>query len=140
MVWGRATARAQAGAERRLAELAEQWRPRSDAVDIDGPAAHDDGHGTPTSGLALLPRGRSAARGLAVLVALAVAIAAYGVWMGRPRAVAEVPVILASGVPVVTGPAPAASGAWGRPEALPSSAAPPTDSNHGRTHPTPIST
>ena len=39
-------------------------------------------------------------RGLALLVAVAVALAAYWAWSGRPRAVALVPQVHASGLPV----------------------------------------
>lgn len=121
MAWGRSTARARAAAERRLADLADEWRPRAERTHR-ADAAVDDRLEEPSSGVALLPRGRSAARGLAVLVALVVAIAGYGVWMGRPRAVTEVPVVLASGVPVVAGPSPVDSRAEAPSEALPSSA------------------
>lgn len=46
------------------------------------------------------PWGRPALRGLALLLALLVALAAYGAWLGRPRAVAQAPEVLAVGTPM----------------------------------------
>lgn len=58
------------------------------------------------------PWHRAALRGLALLVVLAIVVAGYGAWMSRPRAVAQAPVVLATGAPLpaqsrAPGPAPA---------------------------------
>jgi competence protein ComEA len=97
-------------AERRLGEVARQWRcppaPAPPAVDPDEQpdarggweaiAEADDGQGA----LRVAPWSRSALRGLTVIVALAVAVAAYWAWSGRPRAVALAPTVVALGSPI----------------------------------------
>lgn len=95
MAWRESTNHARALAERRLAGLARDWLPPQSPARPEGWVVED---------VPARPRlqvggwGRPALRGLALLVAVALAIAAYGVWLGRPRAVAEAPVRLASGV------------------------------------------
>lgn len=107
--------------ERRLASVAQQWRPTPappealpDAgwagIDWVGPDDSDLAAGELDAAVGLPGRSRrvalgpwtaSAVRGLAVLVAIAVAVAAYWAWSGRPRAVADVPEVIATGVPVI---------------------------------------
>lgn len=72
------------------------------------------------------PWSRSAVRGLAVIVALAVAVAAYWAWTGRPRAVAMAPTVVAVGTPLPTPAATPAATPEPAPEpaALPAAAAP----------------
>ncbi len=71
----------------------------------DEPAARTPGWGAALGGWT-----RSAVRGLALLVAVAVALAAYWAWSGRPRAVALVPQVHASGLPVAGASPQAAAG------------------------------
>jgi competence protein ComEA len=112
---GRGRATAIGLAERRLGEVARQWRcspgpavPMQDPVPVpepvggwdaiaDGPDADQPVRSTTWS--------RSAVRGLAVIVALAVTVAGYWAWSGRPRAVAVAPTVVAVGTPLPT-PAP----------------------------------
>lgn len=93
MAWRDSTNQARAVAERRLAGLARDWLPPQPQVPT-GAWVVDD---VPTRAR-LRGWGRPALRGLALLVAVAMAIAVYSVWLGRPRAVAEAPALLASGV------------------------------------------
>ena len=86
-------------------------RPESDAAGDppaapapwDLPGTTDDGI-EPRPWIARLPRpgpwSGSALRGLALLLAVTVAIAAYWAWSGRPRAVALAPTTLATGSPL----------------------------------------
>ena len=97
-------------AERRLDEVARQWRcppaPAPPAAEPDGLpdarggweaiAGADDGQGA----LRVAPWSRSALRGLTLIVALAVTVAAYWAWSGRPRAVAQAPTVVTLGAPV----------------------------------------
>jgi len=88
----RAADRIRAAAEARLAAVAAEWRPGEPAI---GPPE-------PESTVRLTGWSRSAMRGLAVLTAAVVAIAAYVTWQARPRAIVEAPVTLATG-PALTG-------------------------------------
>lgn len=92
MWWRRAGAHTRAAAERRLADVARQWTPGS--ADVVGSVAEE----WPT--VRTGPWHRSALRGLALLVAVAIAVVGYTAWLGRPRAVAEAPTIVATGMPL----------------------------------------
>lgn len=113
MGWSRArgSSRAIGLAERRLGEVARQWRcapvPPIPAPDPMGPPEHTGGWGAITAGVDETAQGahaglwsRSAVRGLAVIIALAIAVAGYWGWSGRPRAVAAAPAVVALGTPL----------------------------------------
>jgi competence protein ComEA len=95
-------------AERRLAAVANQWRPLPPDPVVRGDAgwagidwADDDPEPRPSSRrVALGPWSASALRGLALLVVTAVAVAGYWAWSGRPRAVAMVPIAVATAPPI----------------------------------------
>ena len=90
MTWlsGRAEGRRTAvtlAAERRLAAVAGQWRPTPpEAFEDAGPIQAS----TQAGPVDTAPWTRSALRGLALLLAVALALASYWAWSGRPRAVA----------------------------------------------------
>lgn len=100
MQWRRVGAQTRAVAERRLAGVARQWTPGSSDIGVsetaEWPAVRTG------------PWHRSALRGLALLVAAAVAVVGYTAWLSRPRAIAEAPTIVATGVPLPEAPASAA--------------------------------
>ncbi len=101
-----------AAAERRLAAFAEQWRPTPDLLDPiveDVWPRADEGD---RRRLHLSAWSPAATRALAVLMAAGLALSGYWAWSGRPRAVAQVPEIVSTGVRVpdsAPGPIPAAS-------------------------------
>ena len=103
MAWRESTNRVQAVAERRLAGLARDWLPPAsgpaEPIDPAWPVADP----LASRRLALGGWGRPALRGLAVLLAVALAVAAYGAWLGRPRAVAVAPAAIATGVALTAG-------------------------------------
>lgn len=113
MGWSRVrgSSRAIGLAERRLGEVARQWRcppvTQAEAPDPVGPpeqaggwsAITEDVHEPEQKAHQGLWSG-SAVRGLAVIVALAVAVAGYWGWSGRPRAVAAAPTVVAVGTPL----------------------------------------
>ncbi len=85
-------------AERRLAAVADQWRiPGVAPLPDTGPLPDLPGPRTAP----VVSWTRSAIRGLALLLAVALVLAGYWVWSGRPRAVAMAPRVLATG-PVLT--------------------------------------
>lgn len=91
-----------AAAERRLVAFAEQWRPApallDPIVEDSWPRAdHGDGDRRRLNLGAWSP---AATRALAVLVAAGLALSGYWAWSGRPRAVAQVPDIVSTGVRV----------------------------------------
>lgn len=122
MAWKESSNQARVVAERRLAGLARDWLP---------PAAAEEQPAWPVTNpherrrLVLDGWGRPALRGLALLVAVVLAIAAYGVWLGRPRAVAEAPARIEAGAGFAD--APVDGGSAGSPPAsgvpVPSAAA-----------------
>ena len=123
MGWSRArgSSRAIGLPERRLGEVARQWRcapvPPPPAPDPVGPPEQAGGWSAITEDMDETERkapaglwSRSAVRGLAVIVALAVAVAGYWGWSGRPRAVAAAPTVVAVGTPLpMPNPTPALS-------------------------------
>lgn len=111
MAWRASTDQARIAAERRLAALSREWRPTPPPEPAGGWAVEE-----PSFQRRLMVQGwgRPALRGLAVLVVVLLVLTAYGLWLGRPRAVAEAPVTLATGPPLAAPSAPAA-GATGAP-------------------------
>jgi competence protein ComEA len=114
---GTVRGRAAALAEQRLEAFAAAWRPTSapHASSVGGPAAVDTRSSADAGWAALReaepttpprarmqggPWTRSALRGLALLVGIALVVAGYWLWTGRPRAVAIAPTVLATGAPV----------------------------------------
>jgi competence protein ComEA len=111
MGWRQASTRARDAGERRLRTLSRDWRPlphpesvipaqtRIEVPDVGWPQdpASDRGARGPAPA-----RGWTApmVRGLVVVVLLALAIAGYGIWSGRPRAVAVAPTVQATGAPL----------------------------------------
>lgn len=105
--------------ERRLLHLGDRWLP-PDAE----PLTADDVWAEPGTRVMLGPWSRPALRGLALLVALLVAIAAYLLWQARPSEVVAAPAppsagseardvatpeVLATGVPLTGVPGPASA-------------------------------
>ncbi len=95
MPWTRKRPALPRAAEHRLQRLAAQWRPVGPS-DVARPV-----DGADAGRLSLPGWGRSALRGLAVIMAAVLLFVGYQAWFGRPRAVADVPVPLATGVPGV---------------------------------------
>lgn len=129
---------ARSRAAQRLNRLAEQWRPGPGPDHADPAPTIDPWQAlfrddeppisSPPSPVDPLASGRtrlvgwspSAVRGVAVIAAITVAVAAWWLWSGRPREAVAAPVVAATGTPV-TGVDAAAVGAD---EARPSPAAP----------------
>lgn len=123
MAWRQASDRARHVGERRLRELSRQWRPVPAPGDPDRVAVADAV--TAPVRVRLGGWGGPALRGLALLVVVVLAIAAYGIWMGRPRAVAEPPTVVATGV---TLPESTRSSSTVMPSPAPAAATPPQPS------------
>ena len=141
---GRGRAAAIGLAERRLGAVARQWRcppgpaapvpdpvPAADPVGGWGSIADDPPVDQPVRSI---PWSRSALRGLAVIVALAVTVAGYWAWSGRPRAVAVAPTVVAVGTPLPTPgpdstPTPTPDTVTGSGESAPAAAAPPASAS-----------
>ena len=95
-------------AERRLSSVAQQWRFAPTTAAAESIAAPEVSGGwdaitrdpAPERAARTVPWSRSAVRGLAVIVVLAVAVAGYWAWSGRPRAVAVAPDVVAVGSPI----------------------------------------
>ncbi len=124
-----------AAAERRLAVFAEQWRPVPALLD---PVVEDPwpvpGHEA-SRRLHVGAWSPAAARALVVLVVAALGLSGYWVWSGRPRAVAQVPTIVATGV-TVAGLEPAPAVPSSAPTSIPAVPAGPTPA---LTQPAPVS-
>lgn len=121
MAWRQSSHQARAVAERRLVGLAHEWLPAAAAPE---PAAWPVADPRERRPLALGGWGRPALRGLALLVAVVLAIAGYGVWLSRPRTVAEAPTRIETGIGFADAPVASEGPASPRASAAPSATIP----------------